>query len=247
MSLFVDETVPSGEDLLRYDSSVHDVVSAERIDLAEKVELARGEVRTRLAEFLRNHGSGAEGIGQVVMTEPLVRWLSFHCLAVVYRDAHFAHLNDRYGGKWKHYSQQADAARVDLYRAGVGLALNPLRRPGAPQVSSASGTLSASTYFIQISWVGAGGVESEASEVVAYTLAAPGTVRVVPVDAPAGVVGWNLFAGSTESEIVRQNGVYLPLAEAWEVPISGLIPGKKPGSGQEPDVYVRSNQILFRG
>ena len=66
-------------------------------------------------------------IEQVVVTPPLKRWETMHALELVYRDAYFSQLVDRYQAKWQEYAKLARDARESFIASGMAG-----ERSGAP-------------------------------------------------------------------------------------------------------------------
>ncbi len=250
MALLVDGSYPTVEELQRYEGAIADVANTERIDIGDKMSLARAEIGTELSRFLKEQRSfsstgGAES--QVVLTEPLRRWLVLHSIAGVYREARFGQVSDRYGAKWKEYSQLAYQARHDLMSNGIGVVWTPIHRPGRPVTATIAGNLAAGTYFMRISWTGPDGVESEASEPVAHTLASTGGIRVMAAAAPTPAVGWRLYAGQLEAELTVQGDQSQLVDEPLDLTGELSTAGHAPSAGQLPDVLVRVFNSLLRG
>ena len=73
MALFTDDSIFNSEDLRKYESSILDMASTERIELDVKLELARREIGVKITEFLLEHEAGvsyARDLTNVVVTEP---------------------------------------------------------------------------------------------------------------------------------------------------------------------------------
>ena len=150
MALFTDGPLISAEDLQKYENSILNVASAETIDLAGKIALARGEIANQLVLFflrrlpLRDFADfplaqRTRDIGDVVVTEPLRQWHVHKALAMIYRDAYNNQLNDRYQGKWTEYEQLAKASCQNYFRIGVGVVANPLAKASMPMLSTMPG------------------------------------------------------------------------------------------------------------
>ena len=96
MALLVDGELSSVEDLQTQDSAVLEVAHGEGIDLGRKLELAKREIEIEVEALLRRSGTGR--LEEVVATLAMGRWHALLTLAMVYRDAYFSQLNDRFGG-----------------------------------------------------------------------------------------------------------------------------------------------------
>lgn len=250
MALLVDGSCPTLAELKRYEGAIAEVANTEGIDLGEKMLLAREEIVTELGKFLKEQGTfagGDSGSSQVVLNEPLRRWLVLHSIASVYREARFGQVSDRYGAKWKEYSQLAYQAKHDLMSSGIGVAWNAISRPAKVQVSAVAGSVAAGTYFVRISWVGHAGAESEASDPVVYELQTAGGLRVTAGQPPAGATGWNVYAGQFESEVALQNAEPNATSAYWDWTAGALVAGRSPSPGQLADVSIRVFNSLLRG
>ncbi|MGD0201234.1 MAG: hypothetical protein ABSD27_10845 [Bryobacteraceae bacterium] len=245
MALFTDGAISTMEDMLAYESAILEVASTEGIDLTVKLRLGEEELAVELEAFLAWEGSGIL-LGQVVVTDPLRKWHLFRALSLVYRDAYNRQLNDRYEGKWKEYERLAQWAQQALYDTGVGVMSDPIPRASQPQVSQAPAAAAGATYYISVTWCGAGG-EGAGSATVAF-VAPDGTVAAVgAANAPANVTGWNVYAGSEPAELTLQNDVPLALGATWTAPPGGLRSGRALGPGQSPERYLAPGHVLGRG
>lgn len=250
MALLVDGSSPSIAELERYEGSIAAVANTEGIDLGAKVQLVRDEVTTETVKLLSEQGTLTDpgrSAAQIVLTEPLRRWLVLESIASVYREARFGQVADRYGAKWKEYAQLAYRAKRDLMSSGVGICWNSLRKPSRPDVSQVAGSMAAGTYFVRVSAVNAAGSESEASEPAAIVLASAGGLRVTLTGATDGASGWDVYAGVVESEMALQNTAPLTVGSYWEKTSGTLASGRAPSNGQSPDGFMRIFNGLARG
>lgn len=246
MALLVDGDINNLEDLREWDSGVLEVAHGEGIDLGAKLRRAQAEVEEEIERFLRDQERGS--LGQVVIDRGLKHWHALKTLEAVYRDAYFNQLNDRYGAKWKHYLELAEKQAERYFSAGVGIALEALRRPAWVEVRIADGALPAATYRIQATAVDAQGRESAPCPVQIEGSALPHALAVRLPYAPEGATGWNLYLSDDGGATGLQNTAPLGLAEEWTLPLTGVITGRPPGEGQAADEVVRaSGSVLLRG
>jgi hypothetical protein len=265
MALFTDGLVSQVSDLIAYEANLPEVAAAEGIDLATKLQLAHTEVGAQIEAasqrpgnvyFARGAGwqtTGAEGnlsrfdLSQVVVTPPLKLWHTFQTLAILYRDAYNRKLNDKYLPKWKEYKDLAQWANDLLFQTGVGIASNPVPRPEPPALDWLASSGGALAVFARMSWVGANGVEGAASAEQAATVPVNHSLRVTPGEAPAGVSGWQVYAGGSSGEVFRQNAEAIEVGSDWVMPESGLVSGVKAGEGQLPEIFRTVPRFLQRG
>lgn len=258
MALFTDGSISEVQDLLAYEANLAEVADAEGIDLESKLRLAQSEVGAELGAAALGPGdlywTGATAaqfqrfnLEQVVITSPLKLWHSFQTLAIAYRDAYNRKLNDKYLPKWTEYKDLARWAANLLYQSGVGLVMRPVSRPAKPAVDAVPGTLDALALYVRMSWVAEGDAEGAPSIEVALETQANQALRVTPAAAPAGVTGWNVYAGTASGGETKQNASLLDPVQPWIVPATGLVAGAAPGNGQEPDLYKTIPRFLQRG
>jgi hypothetical protein len=245
MALFTDGTVSTLEELRAYESEVYDLATTEQIDLTQKLILAQRELGVELtARLFRDD---PEQLASVVVTQPLHLWHTFRSLALTYCDALHSHLNDRYTGKWHEYERLAEWASRNLFKTGVGMVDDPLSQPAPPAVRAISGQGEAEMYWVRTSWVNASGEEGRPSEPAVLAAAHWTVPQVVAGEAPRNATGWNIYAGLSLEGCRKQNRLPLSIGTAWQIPITGLTEGSKPGDGQTPTSYVRIQRVFHRG
>jgi hypothetical protein len=249
MALLTDGNISSLDDLRRYDSAVLAVADAEQIDLAGKIELATAELGIEIDEFLawRLGEARGTGLGNVVVTAPLKQWHTLRVLSHVYGDAQGNHVSGRYALKWAEYSRRAAWASATLYGMGVGICATPVPRAKKPQVRTVPGPAAPVAYHVRVAWRNSFGETGAASEAVIHVPEPSGLIAVLAVEAPAGAVGFDVYAGSGPEEISRQNDRAVPAGSEWFLPDTGLIVGAEPPEGQAPDWYIRNDRVLHRG
>lgn len=257
--LLTDGCPNTTEDLRVYESAILDVANTEFIDLKTKLELATGEISEEVIDTLLDRplipgqpvgdpqgvARRTIGVSDVVVTRQLKRWHALHALAVVYRDAFNNQLNDRYQVKSAEYHELERVAREHTLRFGIGLVYRPIPQAATPSASFTSGG-AGGTYYVQVAWVGAGGVEGSPSELTAFDATA-GTSAVLGMGAaPAGATGYNVYAALTPGPVALQNST--PLGTGQSFTLSGaLVTGRAPTGGQIPDVYVTFPRLSRRG
>lgn len=255
MALFTDGPISSAQDLQEYDSSVLTVASAEGINVAVKVTLAQQDVGNELMLFLfrrarfRDHRPNFRretGLSDVVVTEALHQWHILTTLALVYRDAYYNQLNDRYQGKWAEYEQLAKASSQMYFQLGVGVVADPIPMAPTPELSSVAGMGSAETFYVAATWVSAASQEGAPSDDAILTTAA-GQVLVVTLTGPPSVaVGWNLYIGLSPTTLTLQNGAPLALGSSWTM-TGALSAGVPVTTGQQPAWFIVDHRFMNRG
>ncbi len=244
MGLFTDGPPADIEALREYESSILDVAATEKIDLTVKLAVAQRELGIELERFL--DGRSDVTLANVVVTDALLVWHTFHTLALTFRDAYHNQLNDRYRAKWTEYEKRARWASEALFHLGAGVTYRPIPRAKAPAVwAEPEAAAAAATYCVRVTWVGAG---EEGSPSDAAVLTAPqGSTLVVQAD-PAGggaaVIGWNVYAGYGPTGLALQNDAPVATGGTWRAPASGLRQGREPGTGQTPEAVIRRLQTL---
>jgi len=227
MSLFTDGNISGLEELRAYDTGILEVAGAEGVDLAAKLSLAATEIGIELEEFLRKRAGGGAGlVGQpylglenVVVTPALRQWHTLRTLAL------------------------ADS----LYRIGIGLVNSPLPKAETPEVETVPGTLAGATYYIKVAWRSAAGEAGAPSEAAVHTVETEGLPAVRAVGPPANAAGFDVYAGTSESGVTKQNTDPVEPTAQWVMPETGLVSGAEPGTGQEPGWFLRNDRVLQRG
>lgn len=263
MALFIDSEINDLRDLQKQESGILDVTSSEQIDITAKTGLAQDLITASVLIFLMRHSSqeppgtlfGSQsnarrrllGVSDVVLTEPLKRWHALKCLELIYQDAYYNQLNDRYKGKWMQYEQRAVTAEKQLLQIGIGLVADPVSKAQPPLLVAVAGTTQATSYYVRIAWSNISGQEGLASDVVGLQTV-DGTQLVVSAQqAPPNAFSWNVFAGLTPEGVTLQNDLPISTQVDWTIPATGLRKGRPLGNGQIPERYVVNEQVNLRG
>ena len=252
--LFTDNPAIAIEDLADYETAVLDTAHTEGINLTVKISLATNEVGLQLqSRFtpLAANGNGTDPqltLANIVITPPLRLWLLFHTLELVYRDAYFSQLNDRYQAKWNEYKDLSTSAAALLFQIGVGTVADPIPQAVHPKLSLVTGTLAPAKYFVEVSWKNVTGQEGGPSETTALDVPAGSALQVQALSPPPNAVSWNVYAGVTPDALTLQNTAPLTPGASWTAPSSGLTTtGQPPGTGQPPTYLSPAPKILLRG
>lgn len=245
MALLVDGEINRIADLREWDTTILEVANGEGIDLEAKLRLAAKEIEEEVESFLRWQERGQ--LGQVAVSTPLQRWHALATLEAVYRDAYFSQLNDRYGARWKHYTELAAAQERRYFDIGVATVSQPVRRPERIEATVGLGMAAAATYWLQATVLDAAGRESAPSAVVVVSSPLPHSLTVRLPYAPEGAAHWNLFASLSEGSAALQNVVPMAVADSWTLPAEGMVSGRPPGDGQAADGMVTRAGQFRRG
>jgi len=186
-------------------------------------------------------------LNSIAVTPPLQLWHTFHTLELVYRDAYYSQLNDRYLGKWNTYKDLTKWAYELLNQTGLGIVADPIGAAQTPQLKAVAGVLSPGAYFVQVSWLNLHGEEGVPSPVTSLELSTNGSLEVTPLNAPTNSLAWNVYVGCSIESVGLQNNAPLRSTEPWTVPASGLLSGRPPGNGQVPNYYRQLPRYLQRG
>src|SRR5579863_2219729 len=164
MALFVDGPASTIDDLTDQDAGLLEVALVTGINVSTKLRLAVEEIRTDLHLWLNRPRptlgllwGSAQGltlrIEQIVITPPLKRWEAMHALALVYRDAYFSQLVDRYQAKWHEYAKLARDASESFLASGLGLVSDPIVQAAPPILSTTPAPQSGGTFYASVTWV----------------------------------------------------------------------------------------------
>jgi hypothetical protein len=259
MALFTDADIITLDDLIPFETSLVQVASSHGINVDTKIQLATNAISDRLMLWLLNVGASDPqwlnrrilGLSTVVVSPTLQRWLCFDSLSRFFAEAYNVQLNTRFEGKWKEYQTAAKDAAEMVFMSGVGIVYNPLPKPAMPLVAIETGTVSPAALYIQTAWTDSQGDEGALSPVNGVILDGSSSIVVAmsegALDAPAAAVGWNLYAGTTDSDVTRQNNASLPIGSTWVLPNTGLIDGPQPINGQQPNFYIPLSRQIQRG
>jgi hypothetical protein len=220
-----------------------------------KVTLAQQDVGNELMLFLfrrapfrdcQPNSGGARGLADVVVTEALQQWHVLETLALVYRDAYYNQLNDRYQGKWNEYEQLAKASSRTYFQLGVGMVADPISMAPVPQLSTVPGSGVEETLYVVATWVNAAGQEGAPSDNAALNIPAGAVLVVTLAGPPQNAVGWNAYVGLSPSTLTRQNSTPVALDSSWTM-TGALSSRAAPAMGQQPAWFIVDHHVIERG
>jgi hypothetical protein len=168
-------------------------------------------------------------------------------LALVYRDAYFSQLVDRYQAKMQEYLKLARSAREDFIASGVALASDPVPRAALPMLTSIPAPQSGGTFYASVAWVNAAAQEGAASAASSITIADGNLMVVEAVMPPANAAGFQVFAGTALNSMYQQNNVVLPVGATYMYIPGQVTQGSLPGAGQKADFIRPLARTLLRG
>jgi hypothetical protein len=259
MALFTDADIVTLDDLLQFETSLVQTASSHGINVDTKIALAQNAISDRLMLWLLSIGASDPqwltrrviGLSSVVVTPTLKRWLCFDSLSRFFAEAYNVQLNTRFQGKWTEYQIASKDAAEMVFMSGIGIVYVPLPKPATPLVAIETGTVSPQALFIQTAWTDSHGDESALSPINGIILDGSSNIvvgmREGALDAPAAATGWNLYVGTTDSDVTRQNNAPLAIGSTWILPSTGLIDGPVPVNGQHPNFYISLSRQIQRG
>jgi hypothetical protein len=254
MALFTDGPISCIEDLTAQDSQLLNVASVEGIDTTRKMELAKDDLALDLLTALARLRNNNQQLGMpapikldtVADTPPLRLWHTTHSLELVYADAYFDQLNDRYAKKRDQFHDLAKWAYSKLTEIGLGIVTTPVRRANTPTVTAFPGNLPDNLYYVTMTWVNRAGEEGAPAD--AATIATTNsTLLVEPGPAAANATGWNVYAGITHQTMYRQNATVVDSGQTWQQPGTLVQSGSFPGHGQKPNYLLPLPRVFQRG
>jgi hypothetical protein len=259
MALFTDAEVVTLDDLLEFETGLVQIASSHGINVDTKITLATNAISDRLMLWLVSVGASDPqwlnrrilGLSTVVVTPTLQRWLCFDSLSRFFAEAYNVQLNTRFEGKWREYQTAAKDASEMVFMSGIGIVYAALPKPAMPLVAIEDGTVGPQAMFVQTAWVDSKGDESAPSPVNGVILDGSSSIVVAmsegAIGAPPAAVGWNVYTGTTDADVSRQNDASLGIGLTWELPTTGLVDGLRPGNGQQPDFYISLSKQILRG
>ena len=256
MALFTDGPAPTIDDLVDEDSGLLDTAETVGINVTAKLRLATSEVQSELENWLRRPQPvigppwiQPPAIGQVVVTRELARWEKMQALAMVYRDAYFSQLIDRYQGKWDEYARLTRDASDQFVANGVGLVTDPVPRAELPVLGTVTvlSNQASGTFYASATWVNAAGQEGAPSEAASIVVPTGSLMTVMVMSAPANAVGFNVYVGAALAMMTLQNPAPLPLGESFTYVPGAFSSSRLAGNGQKPDYIKPLPRTLLRG
>ena len=254
MALFTDGPISDAADLQEYENAILNVASTEGIDLGSKIRLAQQELAQELLLFLYRRAPRRDsplvtrtsrGVKDVVVTDSLRQWHAHKSLALVYRDAYYNQLNDRYQGKWSEYELLAKGSQQKCFQIGVGLVAEPVPKACPPVLSTVAGVAAGGMFYVATTWVSGSGQEGAASDTAQLTTLDGQELVVATTDAPSIAAGWNVYVGTSPGALSLQNQSPLAINSSWTM--TGLISGSPPAKGQQATWFVVDQRVIERG
>jgi hypothetical protein len=180
----------------------------------------------------------APAVNQVVVTTDLARWEKMQALAMVYRDASYTQLIDRYKAKWDMFTKLGCAAKDRFVANGVGLVNDPLPKAQLPVLGTIAGeSQSSGTLYACVAWVNATGQEGAPSVPGSIVVPADNLMTVMATDAPPNAVGFNVYAGAVLAMMTLQNTSPVGPGGSFTYVPGASSSSKTPGTGQAPDLF----------
>jgi hypothetical protein len=253
MALFTDGPAVSITDLTDEDSGLLTTAQVVGINVTTKLRLAMAELRSDLEAWLLRSGSATQtapaGIGQVVATAELARWEKMQALAMVYRDAYFSELTDRYQGKWDEYTKLTRYARDQFATAGIGLVNDPVPVADLPVLGTETVTSAQAggMFYAAVAWVNAEGQEGAASASSSIVVPAGSVMTAMAENAPLNAVGFNIYVGTVPAMMTLQTAAPLPVGTAFTYIPGAFSSNQVAGTGQTPDYVKALPRTMLRG
>ena len=183
-----------------------------------------------------------------MVTPPLQLWHVFQTLTLVYQDAYFNQLNDRYKGKRDQFQQLAKWAMEKLIQTGLGIATDPIPQAVRTATDFHCGRSTGGDLLCERSWLNAEGQEGQAEQPEhAYGGGGKRAGSRSPSTQPTNAAAWNVYVGLSPTAMTLQNTSPLALDQVWvqAAPVSTL--GQAPGTGQAPDYLRALPRLIQRG
>lgn len=256
MALFTDGPPSSIQDLIDQDSGLLEVCRIEQINASTKLALAQEELGLELAAIFERqrsnwtplYSSSPLDLQHVAVTPSLRLWHTWLSLSLVYRDAYFNQLNDRYQAKWDNYQKLATLGRLRLQELGIGIVLDPLPKPDGPAITTLPATESGGTFYFSVTIVNSAGEESVSSDPESTFVPDGSVAGLQVIAAPANALGWNAYAGTSPDAMYLQNESPLRFDEDWTYfPSTAVTTGDTTGNGQTPNLIRPLQRRLQRG
>jgi hypothetical protein len=249
--LFTDGNPADSQVLQGYEAAILDVASTQGIDLAVKLELAGEQLGDEIESRIRLRGNGWPGsaptLDCVVVTSGLRRWHAMQSLELIYRDAYYQDLNDRYKAKWQMYKTLRTEARDMCFAAGIGFVGSPVSKGPKLGSSMSMGTGPNGFLFARATWVNESGIEGAGGPLLSIEVPTGSVATVSIVEKPEAGFRWNIYAGRSEDDLHLQNRTALDPSTLWVADGPLGENGPVVSSGQPADYWVVENRRIPRG
>lgn len=255
MALLIDGLVSGVEEVVQVDSGVIDVARAECISVDDKLNLAQRDCELRITQFVVNNGlefrlgvaNQNPRLDRIVVTDGLKRWFCLHMLQLLYSDAYYRSLNDRYSRKYGHFQVLASDAWERYTDSGVAGVYNPIRRGEILRVDINPIPVGAGTYRAAIAWVDAVGGMGAASDTVSISIGSGEGFTVFPGATLSNVVAYNVYVGVDGSPLYRQNISPVELNSSYSISAFAQGNGNPTVPVQVIDFVLRKSRMFTRG
>jgi hypothetical protein len=254
MALFSDGVACTIDDLTDQDSGLLDVAQTCGINVTTKMRLAHEDITSEIHLWLDRSRPSMDiawvpspRIEQVVTTPALRQWEVMMALSLVYRDAYFSQLVDRYQAKWEEYSQLTRRAYERFVASGMGLVNHPVKQALPPILGTVAGPQKGGSFYASIAWVNAAGQEGAASIASSIMIGDGNLMTVSAAESLSGVAGFNVYAATDLNAMFRQNDTALPAGGSFTYVPNVATGGRLPGTGQAPDCVRPMARTILRG
>jgi hypothetical protein len=258
VALLVDGPACGIGDLVDQDAGLLETALNCGINVTTKLRLAAQEIQNDLQawldrpKFYTGWFPGFPGtnwrIQQVVVTPVIQQWQVMRTLSLVYRDAYFSQLVDRYQGKWNEFARLARAAEEDVVAAGLGMVNDPVAQALPPLLGTIGGPQQGGSFYASIAWLNAAGQAGAASAAAGLAVDDGNLMTVSGTQAPANAAGFNVYIGGSLDSLYLQNDVPLPVGDPYlYAPSVAKQSGPIAGQGQAPDFTRQLARTILRG
>jgi hypothetical protein len=254
VALFVEGPASTIDDLTDQDGGLLDVAVSAGINVSTKLRLAMEEIQTDLQLWLSSRWESCElvwepvlRIEQIVVTPGLKRWETMHALALIFRDAYFSRLVDRYQAKWQEYAKLARDVRESVFASGLGVVHDPVLQAPPPILSTTPGPQAGGTFYVHVTWVNRAGQEGTPSAASSLVVTDGNLMTVATGAAPRNVTGFNVYAGTSLNATFLQTNAALPVGGTFLFVPGQVTRLQLPGNGQLPDYRRCLARTILRG
>ena len=167
---------------------------------------------------------------------------------MVYRDASYTQLIDRYKAKWDMFAKLTQASRDQFVAIGVGLVTDPMPKAGVPVLGTESATgQPGGTFYVCVTWLNAAGQEGSPSDPESITVAADNGMTVMASSPPSNATGFNVYVGTVLAMMTLQNTTPVGLGGSFSYVPGASSSSQMPGTGQKPDLVKALPSVSMRG
>ncbi len=253
MALLKDQPISCLAEWMAYDTKLSILSEQEVTSIEAKSRLAQNEIETQVTSFLLRHSGLSENtarqaLDKVVVTEALSRWHSMLTLSLFYIDLASLQNSALHRDQSRFFEAKAEAAKDQLFEAGLGLVNQPLPKAPLPSIISGPGLGPARVLRGRIRFIDFDGAAGTPSAEFILDMSSGESIELSVATLPARAAGWILYLGETSDPLYLSTPDAIAAGTSFFI-TSGLPPLNAEvmsNLSQRPDRFIRYSTELWR-